>query len=334
MKVAELRGDELRLEVLGLQQNPSAFEALALKIFRYQYTHNPVYQSFVYHLKTDVSAVQRLEEIPFLPISFFKTFEIKTGDWSSETFFMTSGTTGKAKRGTHHIRSLDFYHRLATALFEQQFGPVSQYQILALLPHYLENPHSSLISMVRALGQHSGSEAVFMGLDFEEFGLRLKQATAGGKKVLVFSVSYALMEMAMNAPLDLCDCVVIETGGMKGFGREMPKAEMVEYISKRLNIKNLYSEYGMTEMMSQAYAQPLEFAPGFSMQLLVRDMHDPLEVRQKGRGLANLIDLGNIFTCSFIATDDLASCSPQGTFQILGRAGYAELRGCNLLFMT
>jgi hypothetical protein len=334
MKDAETRGEELCREVLGLQQNPSAFEALALKIFRYQYAYNPVYQSFVHHLKTDVSSVQRLEEIPFLPISFYKTFEIKTGVWPSETFFLTSGTTGKSSRGTHHIRSLSFYHRLATALFEEQFGPVSQFHILALLPHYLENPHSSLISMVRVLGRRSGHEAVFLGLDFEEFGRSLKEARTGGKKVLVFSVSYALMEMARRHPESLEDCLVIETGGMKGFGRDMPKAAMVEHLSDRLKIKDLYSEYGMTEMLSQAYARPMEFEPGFSMRLLVRSMQDPLEVRACGRGLANIIDLGNVFSCSFLATDDLAVLSSSGNFQITGRAGDAELRGCNLLFIS
>ncbi len=325
----EEEGCKLCQKVLQLKENLLDFTSVAFQIFEFQYNYNPVYQRFVNLLPKKISQIQTLEEIPFLPISFFKIFEIKAGNWNPEAIFTSSGTTGILP-SQHNIQSLSFYHQLAISLFEKQFGPLSQFKIIALLPNYQENPNSSLISMVRAFGLHSGEEAVFLGLGFHSLQAELHKSQ--NRKVLIISVSYALMQLAEKNPMDLSPYLVLETGGMKGFRKEMPKQEIIDIIHKKLNINKLYSEYGMTELQSQAYAKPLEFENPISLRAFVRQMEDPFDVRQKGRGLANIIDLGNVFTCSFIATDDLIEISENGNFQILGRALGAELRGCNLLF--
>jgi len=318
-------------QVKNLFENRKGFEKLALEIFRFQALHNPTYKEYINHIRVDIESVISIHQIPFLPITFFKSREIKTFDWKEESFFLSSGTTGQI-RSRHSILNLDFYHENAIRIFENQIGNLSQFQIIGLLPTYLENPNSSLISMVLAFGKRTESKVAFCGLDFEFFQILLKKARAKRKRILLFSVTYALLKLIEEKPANLSDCLVIETGGMKGLGTNVSKPEIIDLIYKHLHINNLYSEYGMTELSSQAYAKPNIFQNSPLMQILVRDLDDPFSVSKSGRGCANIIDLANFSTCSFIATDDLCHIEPQGAFEILGRLEGSDLRGCNLLF--
>jgi len=318
-------------QVKNLFEDQDGFEKLALEIFRFQALHNPTYKEFIEHLNVDIESVISIHQIPFLPISFFKSREIRTFDWKEEAYFLSSGTTGQI-RSRHSILDLDFYHENAVRIFEHQIGNLSQFQIIGLLPTYLENPNSSLISMVLAFGKKTRSKVAFCGLDFEFFHILLKKARAKSKRILLFSVTYALLKLIEEKPTNLSDCLVIETGGMKGLGTNISKPEIITLFNTHLHIENLYSEYGMTELLSQAYAQPLNFRCNPIMKILVRDTDDPFSVSSFGRGCANIIDLANFSTCSFIASDDLCQVQPSGSFEILGRLEGSDLRGCNLLF--
>jgi acyl-CoA synthetase (AMP-forming)/AMP-acid ligase II len=321
----------LQTKIENLEENPSDFEELALEIFRLQASSNKVYQQFLKYIKKNPKDVSHLTEIPFLPISFFKNKEIKTLDWVPESIFQSSGTTGQI-RSRHFIWKLGFYHSTALRIFEKQFGPISKYQIIGLLPTYLENPNSSLISMLLAFGKSSGMGTKFCGLDFAAFEAILESARKGKRKILIFSVTYALLQLSNQNGFNLSDCLVIETGGMKGMGEEKTKSELAEIIRNRLKIKQLYSEYGMTELISQSYSNSIEYQNSAFLKVLVRDLNDPFYVSEAGRGAANIISLSNFPTCSFIATDDLCQVSESGYFQISGRLEGADLRGCNLLF--
>ena len=318
-------------KIEGLHNGVHDFDQLALEVFRLQATFNPVYRSFLKHLNTDFENIKTLTEIPFLPVSFFKNKAIKTMEWTSEANFESSGTTGQAK-SKHAVYSLDFYHNHSTQIFEHTFGNLSKFQIVGLLPTYLDNPNSSLVSMVQHFAIKSGIRPEFCGLDFDKFKKILANARQKSRQILLFSVSYALMKLIGSENLNLADCLVIETGGFKGLEQNIAKAELLENIQNGLNINMLYSEYGMTEMLSQAYGQGENFKPSAAMRIFVRDLDDPFAVNLKGRGAANIVDLANFSTCSFIATDDLCQVDAAGDFQIMGRLDGSDLRGCNLLF--
>lgn len=320
-------------ELQRLASNPELFESLAFQVFEWQAKSNPVYARFLELTNRAGQKPESLAEIPFLPISFFKSQKVVSGNWTPEAMFKSSGTTGQ-KRSTNYIASLKGYHELAKSIFEHKFGPLSQYKILALLPNYQANPHSSLISMVEAFGRLSGNGVDFYGLNFEKLAqdIEAHKKSGSSQKLLLFSVSFALEQMAMSQPLDLSALLVIETGGMKGLKTEGSKEQFLNLISQKLKIAELYSEYGMTELQSQAYADPLLFTTPYSMKVMARSLDDPFAVASSGRGCANVIDLGNYTTCSFIATDDLVEIDAEGRFQLMGRLQGADLRGCNLLF--
>jgi len=318
-------------KVEHLFEDDSQFENLALEIFQFQARHNFTYKKFIQLIGLEPVEINKLNQIPFLPISFFKNKEVKCLDWMPEKIFQSSGTTGQI-RSKNQVWSLDFYHRIAASIFESQIGKLVDFQIIGLLPTYLENPDSSLISMVRHFGLRSGSEAIFCGLDFESFHQILLKARQGKKKILFFSVTYALLKLVETHSFDLSDCYVLETGGMKGLGVEMSKAEVIEILQKKLNISHLYSEYGMTELLSQAYANPEKFKNPPTLRVFARDLDDPFQISETGRGAANIIDLANFATCSFIGSDDLCQIESNGEFKISGRMDGSELRGCNLLF--
>lgn len=324
--------DSFQAEVEKLEAEPERFESLALEIFRFQAEHNPVYNRFLSLVGCDSWFVSQVEEIPFLPISLFKTHKIKTGDWPEEVWFQSSGTTNSF-RSKHFVRKLSWYHQVAEHIFATQIGNLPSYQILGLLPTYLENPHSSLIEMVRSFMGPSAHVDSFLSVDFDSFASNLEKVRQSGLQPLIFSVTYALLRLMDEKPMDLSDCVVIETGGMKGSGSEIPKSEMYEMLRRKLNSRQLYSEYGMTELMSQAYSDNGIYTPGFPMKVLVRHLEDPLSGSAKiGRGGLNIIDLANVNTCSFIATDDVGTVLENGCFEVFGRAEGSEIRGCNLLF--
>ena len=324
--------DLFQTEVQKLSIEPDRFEALAMEIFRFQAEQNPVYSRFLYLLGCESRFVSHLEEIPFLPISFFKNQEIKTGEWQAETWFQSSGTS-KQQRSRHFVRKLAWYHYVSAQIFKSQIGDLQSFQILGLLPTYLENPHSSLIEMVQSFMKSDSNSRQFLSVDFESFESDLAVVRQSGLKPLIFSVTYALRKLMEEKPMDLSDCVVIETGGMKGMGSEIPKIEMYDLLRNNLKIKQLYSEYGMTEMLSQSYSDDGIYVPGYSMRVLVRQLEDPLSGSSKtGRGGLNIIDLANMDTCSFIATDDVGQVFDDQRFEVFGRVDGSEIRGCNLLF--
>lgn len=318
--------------ILSVNQNLDIFESIAIELFHFQANNNPVYKQFLRLIDFNVHEVSELYQVPFLPISFFKTQTVKTGIWSPETHFHSSGTSGTT-RSSHLIRSLGWYHSVCLQIFKSKIGDPQDYFFIGLLPTYLDNPNSSLIQMVKFLGEQSGLDAKFCGLDSEKLIHFLKDGRDSGRKILLFSVSYALVHFAELGGFDLSDCLVIETGGMKGLRKEMPRVELMEYLWERLCIKEHKSEYGMTEMQSQAYSRRGFFEPGFSMKAMVRDLENPMGKNElTGRGALNIIDIANWSTCSFLATDDLGEVWENGTFEVFGRADSSDIRGCNLLF--
>lgn len=314
------------------------FEAVALEVFAYQYKYNAFYQRYCKLIGKDFSKISHLRDVPFLPIQFFKSQKLQTGTWAAEAVFSSSGTTGSTT-SQHLVRELDFYNSIARKGFSYFYGDIADYGILALLPSYLERSGSSLIAMTADFINISQQpESGFFLNEYQKLADILRGGSEKGQKTLLIGVSFGLLDFGLEHSIDFPELIVMETGGMKGRRREMIRAELHEEISKIFNVKNVHSEYGMTEMMSQGYAQREGFfLPIPSLRCIVRDVNDPLStyyegLPEKGKlGVLNLIDLGNLDTCSFIATDDLARTYPNGTFEVLGRLDNSDIRGCNLL---
>ena len=348
--------DEFKAAVLSLQKNDPLFESLALEIFQYQAKANPVYRSFLNNLGTDLSQVTHLEKIPCMPISFFKNHEILSGQNEVQHVFESSGTTG-SQPSRHLVSDLPFYEFLSIKTFEKIYGPVTDYHILALLPNYLERDNSSLVYMVKGFMYNSFSEeSGFYLNNQEELLFKLKKLLSPKKskrKVLLIGVTFALLDLAqlitdndLKFP-DTSRLIIMETGGMKGRRREMLRDEVHDLLKSAFNLSHIHSEYGMTELLSQAYArQDGFFETGSSMRVLIRELNDPFtylpgfslgdsatnKTRHRKTGGINVIDLGNIDSCCFIETQDLGSWSEDYTaFKVLGRFDNAELRGCNLM---
>ena len=306
------------------------FERIAMEVFHYQLKNCSVYRDYV-HLLNRQNA-KSLEEIPFLPIEFFKTNEIYCGQKSdSDILFLSSGT-GNSIRSKHIVRDIKLYESSFRASYLKFFGAISDHVILALLPNYQEQGNSSLVYMVDTLIRDSGNIlSGFLLYEPEEIEIRYKKACASGKKVMIFGVSYALLDLA-EKNINLSEAVIIETGGMKGRRKEISKKSLHLELMKGLNVPFVSSEYGMTELLSQAYS----FEDGiFScppwMKVLFREVHDPLTlIEGSGKGAINVIDLANIHSCSFIATQDLGRNVPGG-FILEGRMEQSDLRGCNLM---
>ena len=306
------------------------FERIALEVFHYQLKNCSIYRDYV-HLLNRQNA-KSLEEIPFLPIEFFKTNEIYCGQKSdSDILFLSSGT-GNSIRSKHIVRDIKLYESSFRASYLKFFGAISNHVILALLPNYQEQGNSSLVYMVDTLIRDSGNNlSGFLLNEPEEIEIRYKKACASGKKVVIFGVSYALLDLA-EKNINLSEAIIIETGGMKGRRKEISKKSLHLELMKGLNVPFVSSEYGMTELLSQAYS----FEDGiFScppwMKVLFREVHDPLTlIEGNGKGAINVIDLANIHSCSFIATQDLGRNVPGG-FILEGRMEQSDLRGCNLM---
>lgn len=320
-------------ELLLHQVNAQTFDEIALRLFRFQAQSNPVYGSFLKALKLNPSTVTTINAIPFLPIRFFKEHLLKTGEWKEEVFFESSGTTGM-QTSRHAVYSVEEYCLHAQGIFEQAFGSLQQYHFLALLPSYLERGQSSLVAMIHHFIQHTGSE--FSGFylhNQEQLVEDVKRLKSSGKKVIVWGVTYALLDIAEKFAPDWKNVLVFETGGMKGRRKEITREALHETLKNRLNIDKVYSEYGMTELLSQAYsAGGSLFYPAPSMKILVREITDPL---RKGllheTGGINVIDLANYRTIAFIETEDLGKIDENGHFEVLGRSDNSDVRGCNLL---
>lgn len=317
------------------QRQPFNFTETALELFRYQAQHNPVYLAYLRHLGIDSQQVHQLEAIPFLPIEFFKTHVVKTGAFEPEVTFYSSGTT-QSSRSRHEVASLDWYTHTSQRIFEQFYGPLTDYVVLALLPSYLEQGGSSLVAMVDYFVKQSGQqEEGFYLRNHDQLLQTVKGAQQRGKKVLLIGVSYALLDWAdeLQGREDFSDVTIMETGGMKGRRREMIREELHAYLKKGFGVAAIHSEYGMTELLSQAYSRGDGiFDPGYTMQVLLRDLNDPFDIRPDMRsGGINVIDLANVDSCAFIETKDIGRLQANGTFEVLGRFDNSDIRGCNLL---
>ena len=310
------------------------FEKHALALFQYQYEKNGVYQSFCDFLKIDKNKISSIEQIPFLPISFFKTHIIKTGNFESEIEFRSSGTTPVQSR--HFIKNASFYERAFYHSFQHFYGNPENYCFLALLPNYLEQKHSSLIYMMnRLISGSKYEESGFYLYNFEELFEKIIVLKEKKIPTILFGVSFALLDFAEKFSFSAPDVMVFETGGMKGRRPEIVKEELHQILCNAFGVKNIHSEYGMCELLSQAYSKgENRFAAPPWMKILLRDEKDPLHCSKNlSTGAINIIDFANVHSCAFIATDDLGKRTENGMFEILGRIDAAEIRGCNLLYM-
>jgi len=310
---------------------PSTFEKVALKVFAHQYQNCEIYHAYCDLIgKTKVN-VTSLSSIPFLPISFFKTHEVRDSS-TFDTIFTSSGTTGN-QTSKHFITDLKIYEKSFISTFETFYGPINQYTYFALLPSYLEREGSSLIYMVNYLIQNGNPSSGFYLNNQDELIANLKHSISMGEKVILFGVSFALLDLAEQFNFDFSSITIIETGGMKGRKKEMIRSELHQILTKQLNCQNIHSEYGMTELLSQAYSLGNErFNCPSWMRVLIRSLNDPFEYEKEGKtGGVNVIDLANIHSCSFIETQDLGKSFNNGQFEILGRFDLSDVRGCNLL---
>lgn len=315
--------------------SPGKFEFQALEIFRFQYLNNPVYNTFCEHLGKTTSNVSRIGDIPFLPIAFFKSKRVVAGSAPTNITFSSSGTTG-TQVSKHHVTDLDLYEQSCLRAFTHFYGAISDYCILALLPSYLEREGSSLVYMVNDFIERGGHpDSGFYLHDLEGLKAVLTRLDAQGTKVMLIGVSFALLEMAEKHELKLGHTVIMETGGMKGRRRELIREELHTRLRAGFGVGHIHSEYGMTELLSQAYSQGngIFKCPPW-MKILVRDTEDPLALQRTGKtGGINVIDLANIHSCSFIATQDLGKVYANGSFEVIGRFDHSDVRGCNLMVL-
>ena len=311
------------------------FEEAALNLFQDQIQSNSVYREFCELLKVKRKHVNRIEDIPFLPIEFFKSHEVKSGNFSPEITFLSSGTTGQIQ-SKHHVKNLSLYVESFTKTFEYFYGDIEDYVILCLLPSYLEREGSSLIYMVNHFIRKSKfKESGFYLNELDQLSKTLIQLDTSGKKILLIGVSFALLDLVEKKSFQLKNTTVMETGGMKGRRKEMIRKELHDLLSKGFGVKDIHSEYGMTELLSQAYSKgnsKFECPP--QMKILIRDTEDPFHYLSHGKtGGINVIDLANTDSCPFIATQDLGKQINSNAFEILGRFDQSDIRGCNLLVL-
>lgn len=313
--------------------NESNFDNIALSLFRFQAKENLVYRDYLTHLGVNAQDIYSIDNVPFLPISFFKEHEVISGKWSPEATFLSSATTGTTQ-SRHLVFKLSSYLANARRIFESFYGSVANYHFFALLPSYLERSGSSLVAMVNYFISESHSTySAFYLHDNESLLENLQRAIKSDKKVMLLGVTFALLDLAEKVEIDLSSCLVMETGGMKGRREEITREELHKILCHRFNLRNIHSEYGMTELLSQAYST---FGGYFKtppwMKVMVRDINDPFQLLGANKiGGINVIDLANIYTCAFVETQDLGRLSQDGNFEVLGRIDNTDSRGCNLL---
>lgn len=323
------RNSSLEKKVFGLSDSNSEFEQLALEVFAFQLNHNSVYREFC-ELQGKTSPLS-LEEIPFMPIAFFKSKKIIASGLKEELLFLSSGTTGQ-ERSQHLVAFREVYQRSFLSGYEQLIGNPEEQIILALLPNYLEQGNSSLVFMVKELiARTHHPKSGFYLKDLKSLIELIQSLKSSGKKIVLFGVAYALLDLAEFQP-DLSGVTIIETGGMKGRRKELLKEELHFELSSKMNHPIICSEYGMTEMLSQAYSRKKQWfhVPNW-LKIMIREVNDPFSYVKEGKtGGINVIDLANIYSCSFFATDDLGVIK-NDYFKILGRFDNSDIRGCNLL---
>ncbi|REG90777.1 acyl-protein synthetase LuxE [Flavobacterium aquicola] len=309
------------------------FEKIALKVFRHQYENNLVYQEFCDLLKTNPQKVKSLHQIPFLPIQFFKSHDVVSNSEPIQTTFTSSGTTG-AITSRHLVTDVSVYEESYRKGFSQFYGNIEDYVVLALLPSYLEREGSSLIHMVEDLIQlTNNSNSGFYLNNHEELIQKLIELDQAGQNVILIGVTYALLDLIEKQSFKLQNTIIMETGGMKGRRKEMIREELHEQLCNGFGVSAIHSEYGMTELLAQAYSlgNGVFECPSW-MQIHIRDTEDALTYINDGKtGGINVIDLANINSCSFIATQDLGKKYPNNSFEVLGRFDNSDIRGCNLM---
>jgi len=325
--------EELAWQAFSIKDRKS-FDETALKIFRLQSERNPVYRDFVKNLGIMPESISRIEEIPFLPVELFKTRKVILEEAEPERIFESSRTTGGLP-SRHFIHDTTIYERSFTDTFRIFYGDPSDYMIAALLPSYTERENSSLVFMTGSLIRQSGDpgSGFFMN-GRKDLPEKIKNARKKGRKILLLGVSFALLDMAEEFPCNLEGVIVMETGGMKGRRKEITRDELHSILKSRFNVPSIHSEYGMTELLSQAYSEGngLFQTPPW-MKVMIRDPHDPLTVasEQPCAGGINVIDLANYYSCPFIATGDYGILHPGGSFEITGRIDNSDVRGCSLM---
>ena len=332
---AKIRTTHLNLDASGVFSE-MAFGDLALQVFKYQYTYNSFYRRYSSLIGKNVENVANVTDIPFLPIQFFKNQTIKTGKWQPQTTFTSSGTTG-ITTSSHIVRDMGFYKHIARTGFTQFYGNIANYCVIGLLPSYLERSGSSLVAMIDDFIRHSKyPESGFFLENHAKLADILRGCQEKNIPTLLVGVTFGLLDFIEKHSMNFPNLIVMETGGMKGRRREMIRSELHDIIQKGFGISEVHSEYGMTELFSQAYSRKNGvFNPISTLRVLSREINDPLSIQAKNGqlGVLNMIDLGNLDTCSFIATDDLGRVHNDNSFEVLGRLDNSDIRGCNLLVL-
>ena len=310
------------------------FEAAALRVFAYQYAYNSVYHAYCQHIGVQAKSVRTISDIPFLPISLFRTHDVVTGDFLPELTFRSSGTTGM-ERSRHLVKDAGLYRKSLTESFRYFYGEPSDYVFLALLPNYVEQRNSSLVYMMDVLMHESGApENGYYLYNHEDMYKMLLQLRDNHKKTILWGVTFALLDFVEHYTLDFPQLIVFETGGMKGRRKEMVKEELYRILQKAFGVTDIHSEYGMCELLSQAYSKGGNvFATPPWMRLRLRSEKDPFDGSDTtDTGAINVVDLANVHSCSFIATEDLGRRSRDG-IEVLGRLDHSQIRGCSLMVL-
>ncbi|MBT8309744.1 MAG: acyl transferase [Flavobacteriaceae bacterium] len=324
---------DIKAEDIFSISSDEEFNDMALKVFRHQFENNQVYRSFCDLLYKHPSDITTIEEIPFLPIQFFKSHKVLSTTNEIVKVFRSSGTTGQIT-STHYVTDLDVYKQSFRKGFNQFYGNIKDHIVLGLLPSYLERDNSSLVYMINDLIQQSNHpESGFYLNNLKELSQVLRKMDSEGENVLLIGVSFALLDLLEIDSFKLTNTIVMETGGMKGRRKEMIRTELHDILKTGFGVKNIHSEYGMTELLSQAYSHGdgvFECPPW--MKIMIRNTEDALTLERQGKtGGINVIDLANINSCSFIATQDLGKIIQNESFEILGRFDHSDIRGCNLM---
>ena len=313
--------------------NSPEFEQIAIEIFKFQAANVPIYAQYIKNLGINPVDVTKIQEIPFLPVELFKSKEIIAANKQAEVVFMSSGTTGMV-RSHHYVADAELYKRSFLNGFERFYGQPSDYCMLALLPSYLERDGSSLVYMMDELIKQSNHPSSGFYLhNIDEMAQKLTELDASGQKVLLVGVTFALLDLVEKFQFNLKNTIVMETGGMKGKRRELPRPELHTILCERMGVKTIHSEYGMTELLSQGYSFGNGiFATPPWMKVLIRDTNDPFSYNATGHsGGINIIDLANLYSCAFLELKDLGKTYENGQFEVLGRFDNSDIRGCNLL---
>lgn len=302
-----------------------------LRVFSFQYAYNIVYREWCDSIGKNVKNVRAVKDIPFMPVSFFKTHRVVCGMFEPELVFESSGTTATVN-SRHYVKYESLYEKSFTTCFEYFYGNIHEYCIIGLLPNYLERSNSSLVKMTDTLIRLSGNEySGYYLYDFEALAALLRKLESEGRKTLLLGVTFALLDFAEQYSIPLKHTIIMDTGGMKGRKKEMTRAEVHGILKDSFGVPAVHSEYGMTELLSQAYSKSEgQYRCPPWMRILVREASDPFALHAAGRGLINVIDPANLYSCSFIATDDVGVAHPD-YFEVWGRRDNSDLRGCSLL---